>query len=673
MKIASFIIPLLLFCITGCAQKDTHNFHMPGKIPVDGKRWYQLTNASADLSMLFDKDQYQKPNTGYHKLIEHYDAWYPLLDGEQMTIDSIMMYCWRCIDAAHPVTIYAVMPDWTKVPIAVFKGARAATWEGPDPDKPGVFTLAKPVSGMRYLIINSWGEFPGEIEFYGKYIAPHKVGITVNNRPTPLGNYFGINAFEWNFQNKIDPDKADASMLDPIKNFTGVRHYLDWGKLEATEGNYTYNPVHDGGWNYDDMYQWCRDQHIEVLACLKTIPKWMEDTYPQGQRNYENVPARYGKDLSDPASYIEQAKVAFQFAARYGSNKNIDVRLLKVDNRPRWTGDKINTIKTGLGHIHYIECDNERDKWWKGRVAYQTGREYAANLSAFYDGHKGALGAGVGVKNADPDMQVVMGGLADPSAGYIQGMIDWCKQYRGYKADGAVDLPWDVINYHYYSNDANGTNNDQHTGVAPELTTTAKTAEELVMLAQVYGKGMPVWVTEAGYDLNAQSPQRAVAVNGRSAQLTQADWILRTSLLYARNGIDRVFYYELYDDDAKSTVKYGTSGLLNEDRTNRPAADFIGQVNRMLGKYTYAQTISTDPLVDRYSYGTKTMYALVVPDAKGRTTNYQLDLGNADSAYIYQSQPGTQMKVTKLRTDKGKIQIRVSETPVFVTSTALLK
>ena len=48
----------------------------------------------------------------------------------------------------------------------------------------------------------------------------------------------------------------------------------------------------------------------------------------------------------------------------------------------------IRTREIGLNLIKYVECENERDKWWKGRRAYQTLAEYAANLSAFYDGHK---------------------------------------------------------------------------------------------------------------------------------------------------------------------------------------------------------------------------------------------------------------------------------------------
>ncbi len=665
MKLTTLFIPLLLFCITGCAQKDQHNFHMPGKIPIEGKRWYQVTNATTDMSELFDNNQFQKVNTGYNKLVPHYDAWYPLQDGEQMIIDSIMMYCWRGIDAEHPVTIYAVMADWKRVPIAVFKGQRATTWEGPDPDKPGVFALVKPVSGMRYLVINSWGEFPGEIEFYGKYTTPAE-RVYPALPPVALSNYLGINAYEWNFE-----DEHKAAVLDPVKltaiqNFTAVRHYLDWGKLEATEGNYTFNPTHDGGWDYDAMYQWCKDNKTDVLACLKTIPKWMEETYPADKRNYENIPARYGKDLGDPASYTEQAKVAFQFAARYGRNKNINAALLKVDSKPRWNGDKVNAIRTGLDLVHYIECDNERDKWWKGRTAYQTGREYAANLSAFYDGHKGKLGPGVGVKNADPNMQVVMGGLADPSTGYIMGMVDWCKENRGYKKDGSVDVPWDVINYHYYANDGTATK-EATTGVAPEKSSAGTTVEDFVQFSARYCGSMPVWVTEAGYDVNQQSIQRAVPVKDKSVLQTQADWILRTSLLYARNGIGKVFYYQLYDDNAASTIKYGTSGLANDDHSNRPAADYLAQVNKQFGNATFIKTISTDPNVDEYAYRGKKMYALWVPDATGRTAEYKLDAGNATNGTIYQPVAGSRaMKATIVKTVNGKLTITVTETPQFL-------
>ena len=655
MKIASLFIPLLLFCVAGCAQKDTHNYHAPGRTPIDATRWYQLTNASAGLDELFDGKIEQKPNTGYNKLVSPYESWYTLQQGEEMSIDSIMMYCYRGIDADKPMTLYAVTADFKRIPIATFKGQQATTWE-----------VAKPttkITGIHYLIMHSWGQFPAEVELYGTYTPPAKQAAVPVTRQ-PLSAYMGINAYEWNFENEQGTGTLDPGKLAATHNFTAVRHYLDWGKLEPSAGSYTFNPAHNGGWDYDTMYRWCADQHIEVLACVKTVPKWIEETYPADKRNYENIPARYGSDLTNPASYKEQAQLAFQFAARYGSGK-VSPALLKIDNKPRWNGDKTNGIRTGLGTIHYIECDNERDKWWKGRTAYQTGREYAANMSAFYDGHKGTLGAGCGVKNADPSMLVVMGGLANPDPGYVQGMVDWSREHRGLRKDGSTDLPWDIINYHYYAN--NGTQGNEPTnGVAPEMSATDSLAQAFMALVQRNAPGMPVWVTEAGYDVNQQSTQRVIPAAGKDILTTQADWILRTSLMYARTGVQRLFYYQLYDDNAASTIKYGTSGLVNDNRTPRPAADYLRQVNAMFGSYVYAATISNNPMVDKYTDPNgRTMYVLW--QTGNDPINYTLNTDKSLSPVMYTPVAGqATMRTTVLKSTNSRVTIPVSSTPVFV-------
>ena len=403
---------------------------------------------------------------------------------------------------------------------------------------------------------------------------------------------------------------------------------------------------------------------VEVLACLKTIPDWMQESYPKDKRGDEDVPMRYGRDPASPASYIEQARVAFQYAARYGYNKKVDQHLMSVG--------PYNRLRVGMGVIRYIECDNERDKWWKGRQAYQTGREYAANLSAFYDGDKGKLGPGVGVKTADSGMKVVMSGLAAPNTDFVEGIIDWSKEHRGTKADGSADLPFDVINYHYYCNDADyDPNKKQTSGRAPELTGAAKTAAKFLEMAHRDAGDMPVWVTETGYDISQESAQKASKINDKTGRETQADWILRTSLLYARCGIQKVFFYELVDDNPGSVANFATCGLINiVDRTRRPSADYLYQTNKLFGAYTYAETINKDPIVDRYVNNGKSMYVLTVPDQKGRTANYTLDLGNnTGTAYVYIPKAGTDnMEAVKRPTTNGKVEITVTETPVFVTA-----
>jgi endoglucanase len=661
MKITGLLLVFIATHLSGCSQGIGHELRRPGKIPIDASRWYQLNYTQYGLEELFDGEPQQKIAAGSDKVLSNYDAWYPILEGEKITIDSIMMFDYQGNNKEHPTTIYAITDDWQKIALAVFTGLRYNQWNGPNPETADNYALIKPVSNIRYIVINSWGNLPGELEFYGSYHPPKPKQPLVKTFP-PLRNFMGVNAFEWDFEASPDVSILDAKRVNAISGFSGIRHYMDWEKLEAKEGVYTFNPTTKGTWNYDTIYHWCKAQGIDVLACLKTIPDWMQESYPKDIRESENTPMRYGKDPAKPSSYIEQAKVAFQYAARYGNNKNIDARLISVG--------PYNTLRTGLGLINYIECDNERDKWWKGRQAYQTGREYAANLSAFYDGDKNKLGPGIGVKNADPSMQVVIGGLATPTTDYVRGIIDWSLQYRGKKPDGSPDLPFDIINVHYYNNDADYTaGKKQTTGRAPELTNCALCANNFLEMSHQYAGERPVWITETGYDISNGSIQKAPAINKKTPLETQADWILRTSLLYAKGGIQKVFFYELTDDNSASESLYGTSGLINgNDRTMRPAANFLYQTNKLFGNYTYERTLSKDPVIDCYKYNGKTMYVLFVPDEKGRTATYKLNMGDAKTAYIYTPAPGGKdMSVTTKKVVKGNVEIAASETPTFVT------
>jgi endoglucanase len=644
-----------------------------GKIPLDPSRWYQLTNSPNTITTLFDGSTATGSTIGWGKVIPTYDAYYPLLPGEAINLESVRFFDGDGSNPSDPMTLSVITDTWQRIPVATFTGGQYQRWVGPDPNQPDNFKLSTPISNIRYLVITASWAYPTEIELSGSYapgsgVAAADVQALAVQKKIKLSQEMGVNGFEWDVENPDAPGQIDETRLKGLKNFTGFRHYLDWQKLESTEGGYTFNPVHSGGWNYDVLYQRLKAENITVLACLKTLPDWLLNTYPGDQRELENVPVRYGKDFSDPNSYVEQGKVAFQFAARYGANSSVPANLLHVDQSTRWAGDGVNEVKIGLNLVKYIECDNERDKWWKGRKAYQTGREYAANLSAFYDGNKNTMGAGVGVKNADPSMQVVMGGLASATPDYVRGMIDWCKQYRGYKADGSVNLCWDVINYHLYSNDASTSQGGNSTrGAAPEVSNTAQVAQSFVQMAHQYANDMPVWVTETGYDTNQGSPLKAIAIGNKSVLQTEADWTLRTALLYARWGIDRTFFYMLADDNASSPVQFNSSGLVNADRSPKPAADFLRQANQVLGNYTYTGTLNTDPIVDRYEANGKIIYALVVPDEKNRTATYTLDLGSATTATIYQPTAGqANMTATPVSAPNGKLTITVTETPQFV-------
>lgn len=490
-----------------------------------------------------------------------------------------------------------------------------------------------------------------------------------SNTPSriPFKKFLGVNAFEWDFvDEKISSNVIDEKRMALIKSFGGVRHYLDWERMESEQGKYTFNPTHKGGAYYDLIYRRLKHENIEILACIKNVPNWLIKDFPKNEQGGDNTPVPYGYNKSKPQSYITQAKMAFQFAARYGSNRSINKSLISVDTSIRWNGDDANIPSVGLDLIRYIECNNEPDKWWAGKKAQQTPEEYAANMSAFYDGHKGTLGKNVGVKNADPNMQVVMGGLGVAEPKFVEKMIEWCRKNRGLKANGTVNLCFDVINYHLYANNSFLTGKEATVGVAPELSDIGKTADKFIKMANDSAPGLEVWVTETGYDIG-NTPQRAIPIGSKTSLITQADWNLRTSLLYARHGISRCMFYML--DDAgglESKIQYSSSGF-HDNFKPRPSADYMLQTKKLIGDYFYTATLSNEPIVDLYKNKAKQIFVLTVPDQKGRTVNYQLNLGNSKQAIIHSLQIGkSEMLHQKVNIKNGRLTVRVTETPIFV-------
>ncbi|MBC7418200.1 MAG: beta-galactosidase, partial [Pedobacter sp.] len=105
--------------------------------------------------------------------------------------------------------------------------------------------------------------------------------VKTNISNIPFKNYLEVNAFEWDFVAPNSPDKIDDSKFDVIKCFGGIRHYLDWVRIEPQKGKYTFSVTHEGGYDYDLIYTRMKEAGLNVLVDLKTCPKWLVDTYPK--------------------------------------------------------------------------------------------------------------------------------------------------------------------------------------------------------------------------------------------------------------------------------------------------------------------------------------------------------------------------------------------------------
>ena len=327
--------------------------------------------------------------------------------------------------------------------------------------------------------------------------------------------------------------------------------------------------------------------------------------------------------VSKPIIYINKTTALSAFAANYGStiyNQNDHPDYLDFLNSRITPAEH---LETGLNLIRYYENNNEPEKNWYDEVHNPAGfaddrtywqfqpDEYAAMLSADYDGHGRSVGFVnpkltvaadptvahhfLGIKNADPGAQVVFAGLADLRAGYVKEACKWFttnrsqgqlgfQEYPGFKR-----YPFEVLNFHHYSTDrpiGGGIEQwidelgqiditpiaGQYQGISPEddqlrlkITTLISSLDDIgddPAAEPIDLLGTELWLSEFGYDTEpdpANASGVEVGDGTRSERHTrQAQWIVRSLLELSAavvavegrvKGFDRAMVFDLRDED----------------------------------------------------------------------------------------------------------------------------
>jgi endoglucanase len=372
------------------------------------------------------------------------------------------------------------------------------------------------------------------------------------------------------------------------------------------------------------------------------------------------VPAPLKSDWTDPRNYKDWGLYGFQFAARYGRNQNIPESFRK-SHTPEFFFQHKDSAVWGLGYVKYLSGGNENDKDWIGsqRWLHQKGAEEAAMMSAFYDGHKGALGPGIGVKNADPTMIVLPPGMVTTrNDNYLRSFRDWVIKNRGYRADGVTpDWPFDEVDIHNYS--GNGTGQFNSTlGAAHEQSTSFGDIDTVLTFLGKYANSMKVVNTETGWETRdttiggvfVGTPQNAIPIGSKTVQNTQADWIARMALLNWGRGIEATDFYEGFDQLDVNTDNglFGSSGLSWSENQgiysgtpgvvkSKHSLNFLVQLRKLLDNYKVDSLFKTgnlwkiqssykDTLKYIYWMGTQTgaTQSVTIPVSSGKkyTLNY---------------------------------------------------
>jgi len=524
----------------------------------------------------------------------------------------------------------------------------------------------------------------GEIRLFSN--DPPKKTPTLSatsKQPYPIfKEFFGVNI------NTEDP-------IYLLSLFEFAREYHDW-HMELGDNNpddcniYSWNPSNAyAGWSFDKLYDDMNDAGVVLTADLKSSVPALQ-TYTR-----EDKPIAKNGDPQDPAAYAAHGEYMYQFTARYGQTKVPETSLT-----PRVQ----ETVKSGLGMIHYVEDWNEQDKYWMGRskskqqrAAFFNAFEYAAMLSTDYDGHENTVfhtptnascnkAFPTGVKNADPKMKVVMSGITGLYLDYVKGIHTWAKMYR---KDG--DFPADVLNFHHYSNNFGGQAGGPTStakGVSPEDDDLYGRLKKLVTYRNLYLPGKEIWLSEFGYDVHQKSPQRVTLVGDFDAEEVQGQWLVRSFLAIAAAGIDKAQLFTFTDHyHGDPAQRFSTCGLLElakEQNPNTPFPEFRARkayyylyaMKTALRDFRFSRILKTDdPKISAYEFRHSTnpdkkayaLWANTTEDYRKRDYTFTLskDARSAHLLTLLDNDIDGDKKLLELN-NRELVIPEISERPVFI-------
>lgn len=409
--------------------------------------------------------------------------------------------------------------------------------------------------------------------------------------------------------------------------------------------------------NSDLYYQKMKDMGIECIPCVHR--------HVDEANEHENIPS-FGGNPDDPFSYRIISDYSFQFVARYGNTK-VEERLLRTtEETPK---------KSGMGLIRYFENWNEPNRHWGNPAGHFTPYQFAAFCSASFDGHMNEMGEGFGVKNADPEIKFVHGGLAFLSIDYLKAMKLWSDHYR------KGSFPADVINVHHYCNTRNTQHPDGYAhGISPEEDMLKEKLTTLVEWRNKHLPGKELWLSEFGWDTDENTYQSAafghdLYPHGITKEEIQAQWLTRAFLIGAAAGLDRMQMFLANDLKNYPHGVYGTCGFITVDEEYKPSWYYVKTLKDALAGMVFLDEYpSGNENVWIYRFKNletnKGAYVLWCPTANGTSvSNYELNIDESPigNAWLIEMEHNYETgKKTELTIKEQKANLYVSERPVIV-------
>jgi len=370
------------------------------------------------------------------------------------------------------------------------------------------------------------------------------------------------------------------------------------------------------------------------------------NTEPQGYRFYRydsDIAAADSEDLHLVVTIVSNPDWAATY--RNGPIDKVDISEFAEFMGAlveRYDGDGLEDAP-GSPIVEYWELYNEPDG---GDVLYAEyggsywgpfGADYAEMLCAVYPA----------MKNANPEAQVVLGGLAydafgDQGLGFVREFLDDVLSAGGGEC-------FDVMNFHYYPA-------FDWSAYGPGL---SGKANYLAAKLEEYGYEKPIICTEAGWhsDNYGQFP---------STPEIQSRYVVKLFAQSLASHLDMMTWWTWIDPGDG----YGANGLLTKDLQRKPAFNAYAAAARILGRASFRRSLSGEELGSQMMEGylltsleNRDLYVLWSNDENSRTVSLPLSRATVTDLY------GNPVSVVEDMGDghlDGRIKVTVGANPIYV-------
>lgn len=377
-------------------------------------------------------------------------------------------------------------------------------------------------------------------------------------------------------------------------------------------------------------------------------------------RDYHPVEWDLGTDSAELPPF-PLAKNGVDWNQVYGSwitnGWNIDACLMfESVKQGDWKNIETDAFGYGQAFAHAFGPSGER----KFVEAVEVGNEPGKWSDADYTRMFKAMASGV--RRGDPKLKIATCNLTVGKSGDYEKSIDCIA--------GCLELA-DVLTVHSYAQLEGWPTWRRSFPEDPKLPHYLPDVAALCHWRDAHAPGKPVWITEFGYDSSTKLPEQ----KGDFAQwigvsdTQQAQWLVRSLLVFSSMPVERACIYFFNDEDQPSV--HSSSGITRHFQP-KPSYYALAHLQRVLGEYRFQNVVTNEPgrlRVQQYrNASNKIIWAVWSPTSNGNNFTATLDdvPGRLVDAQHMALTANSSDRPVVAQTGRRQVKVEVDESPSYL-------